>query len=36
MGKLRRRGLVNYDRNNPLIIDVEALSNYLTGVESGT
>ncbi len=32
MGKLRKRGLVSYDRNNPLTIDVEALQNYLTGI----
>ncbi|MEJ7862025.1 MAG: Crp/Fnr family transcriptional regulator [Pyrinomonadaceae bacterium] len=34
MGKLRRRGLVNYDRNKPLTIDTEALSIYLTGISS--
>lgn len=31
MGKLRKRGLVSYDRNNPLTIDAEALKAYLTG-----
>jgi CRP-like cAMP-binding protein len=34
MGKLRRRGLVNYERNKPLTIDAEALSIYLTGISS--
>lgn len=29
MGKFRRLGLVNYGRNNPLTIDVEALEIYL-------
>ncbi len=32
MGKLRRRGLVNYERNKPLTVDTEALSIYLTGI----
>lgn len=32
MGKLRRRGLVNYERNKPLTIDAEALNIYLTGI----
>ena len=32
MGKLRRRGLVNYERNKPLMVDTEALSIYLTGI----
>jgi CRP/FNR family transcriptional regulator len=31
MGKLRRRGLVQYDRHNPLTVDVKALNDYLTG-----
>ncbi len=31
MGKLRGRGLVQYNRNSPLTVDVEALNNYLTG-----
>ncbi len=34
MGKLRRRGLVNYERNKPLTVDTEALSVYLTGISS--
>ncbi len=34
MGKLRRRGLVNYERNKPLTVDTEALSIYLTGIGS--
>jgi CRP/FNR family cyclic AMP-dependent transcriptional regulator len=34
MGKLRRRGLVNYERNKPLTINTEALSIYLTGISS--
>lgn len=34
MGKLRRRGLVNYERNKPLTVDTEALSIYLTGISS--
>ncbi|MCA1622742.1 MAG: Crp/Fnr family transcriptional regulator [Acidobacteria bacterium] len=34
MGKLRRRGLVNYERNKPLTVDPEALSIYLTGISS--
>ncbi len=34
MGKLRRRGLVNYERNKPLMVDTEALSIYLTGISS--
>ncbi|MBA2620747.1 MAG: Crp/Fnr family transcriptional regulator [Acidobacteria bacterium] len=32
MGKLRRRGLVNYERNKPLTVDTEALNIYLTGI----
>ncbi len=32
MGKLRKRGLVSYDRNNPLTIDAERLKIYLTGI----
>jgi len=31
MGKLRRRGLVQYERNQPLTVDTEALNAYLTG-----
>jgi CRP-like cAMP-binding protein len=31
MGKLRGRGLVQYNRNSPLTVDVKALNNYLTG-----
>ena len=34
MGKLRRQGLVNYERGKPLTIDVGALSIYLTGISS--
>jgi len=34
MGKLRRRGLVQYERNKPLAVDTEALSIYLTGISS--
>ncbi len=34
MGKLRRRGLVSYERNKPLTVDTEALSIYLTGISS--
>lgn len=34
MGKLRRRGLVSYERNKPLTIDTEAFSIYLTGISS--
>jgi CRP-like cAMP-binding protein len=34
MGKLRRRGLVNYERNKPLTVDTEALNIYLTGIGS--
>lgn len=30
MGKLRRRGLVQYERNRPLIVDVPALTAYLS------
>ena len=30
MGKLRRRGLVRYERNRPLVVDVPALKAYLT------
>ncbi len=32
MGKLRRRGLVQYERNKPLTVDTEALNIYLTGI----
>ncbi len=31
MGKLRRRGFVQYERNQPLIIDTDALNAYLSG-----
>lgn len=31
MGKLRKRGLVRYERNRPLVVDVPALTSYLTG-----
>ncbi len=31
MGHLRRRGLVQYERNRPLVVDVEALAKYLNG-----
>ncbi|MBA4182503.1 MAG: Crp/Fnr family transcriptional regulator [Acidobacteria bacterium] len=34
MGKLRRRGLVQYERNKPLTVDTEALNIYLTGISS--
>ncbi|MCA1574071.1 MAG: Crp/Fnr family transcriptional regulator [Acidobacteria bacterium] len=30
MGKLRRRGLVRYERNRPLVVDVPGLTAYLT------
>jgi len=30
MGKLRQRGLVRYERNRPLVVDVPALTAYLT------
>ena len=30
MGKLRKRGLVRYERNRPLVVDVPALTAYLT------
>ncbi len=30
MGKLRKRGLVRYQRNRPLVVDVPALTAYLT------
>ncbi|MDQ3754537.1 MAG: Crp/Fnr family transcriptional regulator [Acidobacteriota bacterium] len=30
MGKLRRRGLVRYERNRPLMVNVPALTAYLT------
>lgn len=30
MGKLRRRGLVRYERNRPLVVDVPALTAYLS------
>ncbi len=32
MGKLRRQGLINYGRAEPLTVDTEALSIYLTGI----
>ena len=28
MGRLRRRGLVRYERSSPLVVDVEALAKY--------
>ncbi|MFN2394020.1 MAG: helix-turn-helix domain-containing protein, partial [Pyrinomonadaceae bacterium] len=28
MGRLRRRGLVRYERSGPLVVDVEALAKY--------
>ncbi|MCA1612597.1 MAG: Crp/Fnr family transcriptional regulator [Acidobacteria bacterium] len=31
MGKLRKKGLVRYERNRPLVVDVSALTAYLTG-----
>ena len=31
MGKLRRRGLVHYERNRPLAVNIEALTKYLLG-----
>ena len=31
MGKLRKKGLVRYARNRPLVVDVPALTAYLTG-----
>ena len=31
MSKLRQRGFVDYQRNNPLIVNVSALRKYLTG-----
>ncbi len=34
MGKLRRRGLVNYERGKPLTVNTKALSIYLTGVSA--
>lgn len=30
MGKLRKRGLVRYERNRPLVVDVPALTAFLT------
>ena len=30
MGKLRKRGLTRYERNRPLVVDVPALTTYLT------
>lgn len=30
MGKLRKQGLVRYERNRPLVVDVPALTAYLT------
>jgi CRP-like cAMP-binding protein len=30
MGKLRRRGLVRYERNRPLVVDIPALTAYLS------
>ncbi len=35
MGRLRRRGLVRYGRNQPLLIDVPALTAYLSGEQGG-
>lgn len=35
MGRLRRRGLVSYGRNQPLLIDGPALTAYLSGGERG-
>ena len=32
MGKLRRRGLIQYDRNKPLTVNTDALSKYLTEI----
>ncbi len=34
MGKLRRRGLVDYKRGKPLTVDTEALNIYLTGISA--
>jgi CRP/FNR family transcriptional regulator len=34
MGKLRRRGLVRYERNKPLTVDTKALNIYLTGISA--
>ena len=34
MGKLRRQGLVSYERNKSLMVDTDALSIYLTGISS--
>ena len=34
MGKLRRRGLLQYERNKPLTVDTEAFKIYLTGISS--
>ena len=31
MGRLRRRGLVQYERNQPLVVKTEALMKYLGG-----
>lgn len=31
MSKLRKRGLIRYERNRPLVVDVPALTAYLTG-----
>ena len=31
MGRLRRRGLVHYERNQPLVVKIEALMKYLGG-----
>ena len=30
MGKLRKRGLIRYQRNRPLVVDVPALTAYLS------
>ena len=35
MSKLRKRGLVRYERNRPLVVDVPALAAYMTGVRQG-
>ncbi len=35
MGRLRRHGLVRYGRNQPLSVDVPALTAYLSGAQRG-
>jgi CRP-like cAMP-binding protein len=35
MGKLRKRGLVRYERNRPLVVDVPALTAYLADARQG-